>query len=31
LINMATGAVENLCDFFDGHEPPNVVVEPSSA
>ena len=24
-------SVENLCDFFDGHEPPNVVVKPSPA
>ncbi len=31
LINMATGSVENLCVFFEGREPPNVVVEPSPA
>jgi len=26
LMNMATGAVENLCAFFEGREPPDVVV-----
>ena len=28
LINMADGAVENLCAFFEGREPPDVVVRP---
>ena len=26
LVNMAMGSVENLCAFFQGREPPNVVV-----
>lgn len=26
LVNMATGSVENLCAFFEGREPPDVVV-----
>jgi len=29
LINMAEGSVENLCAFFEGREPPNVVAEHS--
>ncbi len=27
LVNMAHGAVENLCAFFEGRQPPNVVAE----
>ena len=27
LVNMATGAVENLCAFFEGRKPPDLVVE----
>ena len=30
LINMAAGSVENLCAFFEGRRPPNVVVEPKA-
>lgn len=29
LENMATGAVENLCDFFDGKPPAHIVVKGS--
>jgi len=29
LVNMATGAVENLCDFFEGKTPAHVVVKGS--
>ncbi len=27
LVNMAAGSVENLCAFFEGREPPDVVTE----
>ena len=26
LVNMAMGSVENLCAFFEGREPPDLVV-----
>jgi len=28
LVNMAMGSVENLCAFFEGRQPPNVVARP---